>query len=114
MNHQYFVLSGRVLVSVIFVLSGLSKIVDWNSNTQYMVSAGLPMIPLLLIAAIITEVAGGLSVLLGWKARWGALLLFLYLIPVTLIFHNFWAYSGIEMQTQLVNFLKNLSIMGDR
>ncbi|HYT56152.1 MAG TPA: DoxX family protein, partial [Verrucomicrobiae bacterium] len=45
-------------------------------------------------------------------ARWGALLLFLYLIPVTLIFHNFWAYSGIEMQTQLVNFLKNLSIMG--
>jgi putative oxidoreductase len=112
MNHQYFVLSGRVLVSVIFVLSGLTKIVDWNSNAQYMASAGLPLIPLLLIAASITEVAGGLSVLLGWKARWGALLLFLYLIPVTLIFHNFWDYSGIEMQTQLVNFLKNLSIMG--
>ncbi|HEY2922284.1 MAG TPA: DoxX family protein [Candidatus Binatia bacterium] len=112
MNARYLLVSGRVLLSVIFLLSGLGKIIDWDGNAQAMASQGMPLIPLLLIGAIITELAGGLSVLLGWKARWGALLLFLYLIPTTLIFHNFWAFTGAEMQTQLVNFLKNLSIMG--
>jgi putative oxidoreductase len=113
MNARYLlVVSGRVLLSVIFLLSGLTKITDWDGTTQYMASKELPLIPLLLVAAIITELAGGLSVLLGWKTRWGALLLFLYLIPTTLVFHNFWALSGTEMQMQLMHFLKNLSIMG--
>jgi putative oxidoreductase len=112
MNARYLVIFGRVLLSVIFLLSGLGKIIDWDSNTQVMASQGMPLIPLLLVGAILTELAGGLSVLLGWKARWGALLLFLYLIPTTVIFHDFWAFTGTEMQTQLVNFLKNLSIMG--
>jgi putative oxidoreductase len=112
MNSRYLVVSGRVLVSVIFLLSGLGKIIDWNGNAQLMASQGMPLIPLLLAGAIMIELAGGVSVLLAWKARWGALLLFLYLIPTTLIFHDFWAFSGAEMQTQLVNFLKNLSIMG--
>jgi putative oxidoreductase len=111
-NARYLVIFGRVLLSVIFLLSGLGKIIDWDSNTQVMASQGMPLIPLLLVGAILAELAGGLSVLLGWKARWGALLLFLYLIPTTVIFHDFWAFTGTEMQTQLVNFLKNLSIMG--
>jgi putative oxidoreductase len=112
MNARYLVMFGRVLLSIIFLLSGLGKIMDWNGTAQIMASQGLPLIPLLLAGAIVTELAGGLSVLLGWKARWGAWLLFLYLIPTTLIFHDFWAFNGTEMQTQLVNFLKNLSIMG--
>jgi putative oxidoreductase len=112
MNARYLVMFGRVLLSIIFLLSGLGKIMDWNGTAQIMASQGLPLIPLLLAGAIVTELAGGLSVLLGWKARWGAWLLFLYLIPTTLIFHDFWAFTGTEMQTQLVNFLKNLSIMG--
>jgi putative oxidoreductase len=112
MNARYLVMLGRVLLSIIFLLSGLGKIMDWDGNAKLMASQGMPLIPLLLAGAIIIELAGGLSVLLGWKVRWGALLLFLYLIPTTLIFHDFWAFSGPEMQTQLVNFLKNLSIMG--
>jgi putative oxidoreductase len=112
MNSRYLVMFGRVLLSLIFLLSGLGKIIAWDGNAQVMASQGLPLIPLLLVGAIVTELAGGLSVLLGWKARWGALLLFLYLIPTTLIFHDFWTFTGPEMQTQLVNFLKNLSIMG--
>jgi putative oxidoreductase len=112
MNARYLPVTGRVLLSVIFLVSGLGKIIDWDTNAQLMASQGMPLVPLLLFAAIVTELAGGLSVLLAWKARWGALLLFLYLIPTTLIFHDFWTFTGTEMQTQLVNFLKNLSIMG--
>jgi putative oxidoreductase len=112
MAQQYLLPAGRVLLSLIFVLSGISKIMDWPETVQFMQTQGLPMVPLLLGAAIVVEILGGLSVLIGWHARWGAWLLFLYLIPVTLILHNFWAFTGAEQQMQLVNFLKNLAIMG--
>ncbi len=53
-----------------------------------------------------------MALLVGWHTRIAAGILFLYLIPVTLTFHNFWAYSGSMRQTQMINFLKNLAIMG--
>src|SRR4051812_33247284 len=112
MNRRYLFVAGRTLVSIIFILSGINKVSDWAGNSQYMATQGMPLIPLFLSAAILIELAGGLSLLLGWFTGWSATLLFLYLIPTTLIFHNFWAYTGMEQQTQLVNFLKNLAIMG--
>ncbi len=112
MSRQYLMMAGRVLLSLIFILSGVSKIMDWSGTAQLLAAQGLPLVPLLLGAATVIEIAGGLALLLGWNARWGAWLLFLYLIPTTLIFHNFWALTGADQQTQLVNFLKNLSIMG--
>ena len=96
MPYQYLAVTGRVLISLIFVLSALSKITDWDSAVQYAATKGLPLIPALLVAAIAVELAGGFSLLLGWNARWGALLLFFYLIPTTLVFHNFWALDGME------------------
>ena len=112
MPPRYMVLAGRVLISLIFILSALGKITDWNASVQYAGAKGLPLIPVLLVAAVVVELAGGFSLLLGWNTRWGALLLFLYLIPTTLVFHNFWALGGMERQTEVVNFLKNLAIMG--
>ena len=58
------------------------------------------------------KAAGGLSVLTGFKARWGALALVLFLVPVTAIFHNFWTLQGMEQQMQMIHFMKNLAIMG--
>lgn len=113
MAQQYYLIAiGRVLLSLVFILSGISKIIDWPGTAAYMAAQGLPLVPLLLGLAAAIEILGGISLLLGWNARWGAWLLFLYLIPVTVVFHNFWALTGAEQQTQLVNFLKNLSIMG--
>jgi putative oxidoreductase len=65
------------------------------------------MTSLFLVGAIAVEVLGGLSVILGYKARWGAAVLFAFLIPATLIFH-----TNFGNQTQMIMFLKNLSIMG--
>ncbi len=50
--------------------------------------------------------------LLGFKARVGAVLLIIFLIPATLIFHNFWAFEGMERQMQMIMFMKNLAILG--
>jgi putative oxidoreductase len=112
MPEKYLASGGRVLLSLVFILSALGKLAGWESSQQYMASKGLPLVPVLLGLAIAVELAGGLSVLLGWHARWGALLLFLFLIPTTLIFHNFWSLAGMERQTEMTNFLKNLAIMG--
>lgn len=105
--------AGRVLLSLIFILSGLSKLFDWEGSMGYMQANGLTEgAGFLLALAVIAEIAGGLMILTGTITRLGALLLFLYLIPTTLIFHDFWTFEGIERQAQLTNFLKNLAIMG--
>ena len=105
-------LAGRLVLAAIFVMSALGKIGNWEGTTGYMAAKGMPFMSLFLLGAIALEVLGGASIVLGFKARLGALLLIVFLIPATLIFHNFWAFGGQQMQQQMVHFLKNLSILG--
>jgi putative oxidoreductase len=103
---------GRTLLSLIFVVSAIGKMADWSGTAGYMASKGMVAIPFFLPMAILVEATGGLAMLTGLKARWGALALFLFLIPVTMIFHNFWSLGGGERQMQTIHFMKNLAIMG--
>jgi putative oxidoreductase len=109
---RFVPLLGRILLSLIFVMSGLSKIGGWEQTSGYMASKGMPMVPIFLLGAIVFEVLGGLTVLLGFKAKLGATALIIFLIPTTFIFHNFWTLEGMERQMQMAMFMKNLSIMG--
>jgi putative oxidoreductase len=105
-------LIGRILLSLIFLASGLGKISDWSGTAGYMTAKGMVAVPFFLTMAILFEIVGGLSVLTGFKARWGAAALFLFMIPTTATFHNFWAFEGMERQMQMIHFMKNLAIMG--
>lgn len=105
-------LLGRIFLSAIFIMAGVTKFLDWGGTAASMEAQGLPMVHVLLPIAALVEIAGGLMVLAGCYARLGALLLFLFLIPTTLIFHNFWAYAGDELQNEMQHFMKNLTIMG--
>ena len=105
-------LVGRILMALIFLLSGFNKITGWHQTAQFMAAKGMPLVPLFLAGAIVVELGGGLSVLLGFKTRIGATVLFLFLIPTTLIFHNFWALQGMEKTINMIMFMKNLAIMG--
>jgi len=109
---QFGPLAGRLLLAQIFILSGFRKLTGWEGTLGYMASKGLPMTEALLALAILIELGGGLLLLLGYKARWAATAIFLFLIPVTLIFHNFWDLADQERFTQLIQFQKNLTIMG--
>jgi putative oxidoreductase len=105
-------LVGRIMLALLFILAGWSKMngLDFSLNEgtlAYMSSKGLPMAEVLLVLTIIIEFGGGLLILLGWQARWAALAIFLFLIPVTVIFHPFWADPG-----EFNVFFKNLAIMG--
>jgi putative oxidoreductase len=105
-------LVGRILIAAIFILSGFAKLFDLKTTAGYMTQAGIPAAEPLAVIAGVLEIAGGLAIAVGFLARLGALGLFLYLIPVTLVFHHFWTFQGAEQKTQLVNFMKNLAIMG--
>lgn len=111
-RYDFLALFGRILLASIFIAAGLTKISNWEVNLQYLQSHGIPWTPIFLYPAIFVEVIGGFSLLLGYKARAGAIILALYLIPVTLIFHSFWTYTGVERAAQLMNFMKNISIIG--
>ena len=104
-------LAGRILLALIFVLSGFNKITGFDGTAAYMASAGLPFTKVLLVLTIVVELGGGLLIMLGWKARWVALVVFLFLIPVTLVFHNP-AADPAQAQQQMVHLLKNVAIMG--
>jgi putative oxidoreductase len=106
------VLIGRVLLSLIFVLSGFDKLTGWSDTGAYMASKGMPFVPFFLGAAIVLELGGGLSVALGYRARLGALALAVFVVPTTLIFHDFWTLADPERQLQTIMFLKNLSMLG--
>ncbi|MFA5916160.1 MAG: DoxX family protein [Burkholderiales bacterium] len=105
-------LAGRILLALIFIISGYGKITGYAGTAGYMASKGLPMVAVLLPLTILVELGGGLLIALGWKARWAAALIFLFLIPVTLVFHNPTGLAPAEAQQQMINLLKNVSIMG--
>lgn len=105
-------LAGRTLLGLIFFISGMAKVGRFAAVAGYMSSKGMPMSELFLIATIALEVLGGLAIIVGWKARWAASAFVLFLIPVTLLFHPFWAADPASYQNQLNHFLKNLATMG--
>ena len=104
-------LVGRILLATIFVLSGFNKLTAIDGTIAYMNHGGVPMANLLIYPTILIEIGGGLLLMLGWQTRVVALIVFLFLIPVTLLFHNPVA-DPAHAQTQMINLLKNLSIMG--
>jgi putative oxidoreductase len=105
-------LAGRVLLSAIFLMAGAAKLANYTGTAEMMTKHGMPAVPFFLVAAALVELVGGLAVLVGYKARFGALALALFLIPTTLIFHNFWGVSGKEAEEQMQHFMKNVAIMG--
>jgi putative oxidoreductase len=105
-------LAGRILLALIFIISGFGKITGYAGTAGYMASKGLPMVDVLLPLTILVELGGGLLIVIGWNARWAAAAIFLYVIPVTLVFHNPAGLAPAEAQQQMINLLKNVSIMG--
>jgi putative oxidoreductase len=103
---------GRFCIAIIFLASAVGKSMDWDGTVSYMAAKHMTMIPLFLIAAILFEIVGSLSLILGWKARIGSLILMIFLVPTTIIFHDFWNLEGMDRFLQMIEFQKNLAIFG--
>ena len=103
----------RLMIVAIFLMSAVgNKIPNFGNVTTYMASEGVPMPSVMLSGAIVFLVVGGASVLVGYKAQAGAALLLIFLVLATVFFHDFWTFEGEARQQQIVQFLKNVSLMG--
>ncbi|MEO0825426.1 MAG: DoxX family protein [Cyanobacteria bacterium J06635_15] len=108
MNAQKFTpLIGRTFLAVIFIHTGIAKMMGFAGTQQQIASVGIPLAALVTVFTIAFEIAGGVSLILGYKARIGAVLLMLFLVPATLVFHN-----PIADASQMIQFMKNLAIIG--
>ena len=111
-NHDFAALVARILLAILFITSGFGKIEGFDGLIGYIASKGMPLPALMAAGAIAVELGGGLLMLVGYRARWAALAIFLFLIPTTLIFHNFWSVPADMAGNEQIAFLKNMSIMG--
>lgn len=100
-------LAGRVLLSAIFLLSGVSKLAAPAMMIGYIGSVGLPFPQLALALAVIVEIGGGLALVAGWRTRTVAALLALFSVVTALAFHN-----ALGDQNQFIHFFKNLAMAG--
>jgi putative oxidoreductase len=103
---------GRILLSILFITSGFEKISGFEGTAGFIAGHGLPFPQVLAAGAIAIELGGGLAVLAGWKTRWVALALIIFMIVITPIFHNFWSAPPAQAMNQQINFMKNVSILG--
>lgn len=104
---------GRWLLSAIFLLSALGNhIPHFQHDAEMMGQVGVPAPQLMLAGAIVFMLVGSVSLILGFKARGGALLLLIFLILASYYFHPFWKWEGKDQEQQMIHFMKNLSMLG--
>jgi putative oxidoreductase len=108
---RYVVPVGRVLFAAIFIMSSFSHFKQ--ATIAEAATHGVPLADIAVPLSGILALVGGLSVAFGYQARLGAWMLVLFLVPVTLSMHNFWAYADPQMRImQQVHFMKNLAMLG--
>lgn len=108
---KFLVLLGRILYSAIFIGAGAGHF--GASSVQYAVQHGVPMAQFIVPLSGAIAILGGLSILLGYKARIGAWFIVIFLVPVTFMMHRFWLVAEpMEAMMQQAMFMKNLSMLG--
>jgi putative oxidoreductase len=101
----------RFFYAIIFLISGFNHFT--SGSISYAASQGIPMADVLVPVSGLLIIIGSLSIMLGIHARVGAVLILMFLVPVTILMHNFWAFADPEMaQMQMIHFMKNLSLIG--
>jgi putative oxidoreductase len=104
---------GRIVIAILFVMSGLEKVMDLNGTAAAIGGKGLPLPQVLAIATVIVELGGGLLIIVGWQTRLIALVLAIFSAVAGYFFHDFWHYPpGAEHTDNMIHFMKNISIIG--
>lgn len=104
---RYLPLFGRVFLALIFIYGAIGNITGFATTQEGMTEMGLPFPSLLLIGNIVFQLVGAISLILGFKVQWGAVILIIFLIPTTVIFHAFW-----NDPNESIAFFKNLGLIG--
>ena len=110
--HNTGALTGRILLAALFIPAGISKIVGFEGTVGYIASVGLPLATLAAITAIVVELIAGLALLVGYRIKLAAVILAVFTLVATVLFHNFWAMPADQAYMQQLMFMKNIAVVG--
>ncbi|MEZ7833891.1 MAG: DoxX family protein [Burkholderiaceae bacterium] len=110
--HNTGALTGRILLAALFIPAGISKIVGFEGTVGYIASVGLPLATLAAISAIVVELIAGLALLVGYRIKLAAVILAVFTLVATVLFHNFWAMPADQAYMQQLMFMKNIAVVG--
>jgi putative oxidoreductase len=106
-------LVGRILIGLIFLVVGIRSTMVFAGTLGYLGKLGFPAPEVMAVIKIAIEIGGGVLLIVGWRTRWAAWLLALFVVIATLAGHRFWEMTDPgQYGNQLNHFLKNLSIVG--
>jgi putative oxidoreductase len=105
-------LVGRLLLALLFVPAGFGKIAGFAGTAGYIASKGLPMPEVGVVIAILVEMLGGLALIAGFGTRIAALVLAVFTLVATFIFHNYWGVPAEMQMVQQLMFFKNIAVVG--
>lgn len=105
-------LAGRILLALLFIPAGVSKIGGFEGTVGYIASVGLPLANVGAVLAIVVEIAGGLALLAGLATRTAALTLAVFTLVASVFFHAFWSMPADQVFVNQLMFFKNLAIIG--
>ena len=104
---EYIALAARICLSLIFFKAGISHITGFGGFVQTIASQGLPLASVLAVGTIVFQLLGAILLVIGYKTKIGSILLIIFLIPASLLFHN-----PIADPSQINDFLKNVALIG--
>jgi putative oxidoreductase len=105
-------LAARVLLALLFVPAGFSKIAGFAGTVGYIGSVGLPLPQLGAVIAIVVELGFGLALLVGFQTRIAALVIAVFTVAAGVFFHAFWSMPAEQVMINQIMFMKNLAIAG--
>ncbi|MEO6800770.1 MAG: DoxX family protein [Rhodanobacter sp.] len=112
-NHRdQLILLARILLMVLFIKFGFDKVMGFTATVTYMTSTGMPLPGLLALIAVVLELGVGIALLLGFYTRPLAVALAIYTLAAALIGHRYWNMEGMQHYLSMINFYKNISIVG--
>jgi putative oxidoreductase len=105
-------LVSRILIAAIFLIAGAGKVMKFAGTVAYLTKLGFPAPEVMTVIAIIIEVGGAVLLIVGWRTRWVAWLLALFVLIAAFAAHRFWEFEAAQQANQMNHFLKNLAIIG--
>jgi putative oxidoreductase len=105
-------LVSRILIAAIFLIAGAGKVMKFAGTAAYLTKLGFPAPEVMTVIAIIIEVGGAVLLIVGWRTRWVAWLLALFVLIAAFAAHRFWEFDAAQQANQMNHFLKNLAIIG--
>jgi putative oxidoreductase len=105
-------LAGRILIGAIFLNAGVRKLLGFAATAGYFAKLGFPAPELFTVLAIVIEIGGAVLLIIGWRTRWIAWLLALFVLIAAFAAHRFWQVDAAQYGNQMNHFMKNLAIIG--